>query len=394
MSSPTRVVIVGGGAGGITVAARLANSGESLKIQIVEPSDKHYYQPLWTLVGAGVFPREESERNEADFIPPGVEWVKDFVESFQPDQNRVTLRDGRQLEYDYLVVSPGLQINWQNVKGLKEAVGKGGVCSNYDYNTVDSTWEAIRNLKSGNAVFTQPSGVIKCGGAPQKICYLAEDYFRQHGVRQQVNVIFASAAGMIFPVDRYRPSLERVIERKGIQTLYEHDLCEVRASTKEAVFRRSDGSEHAVRYDMLHATPPMGPPDFISRSPLADAGGWVEVNKHTLQHARFANVFGLGDASSLPTSKTGAAIRKQAPVLVENLLAQRAGKPLVGSYDGYTSCPLVTGYSGMILAEFDYDKQPAESSPFDQSQERYSMYLLKKHALPNLYWHGMLRGRA
>lgn len=394
MSSPTRVVIVGGGAGGISVAARLANSGESLKIQIVEPSDKHYYQPLWTLVGAGVFPREESERNEADFIPPGVEWIKEFVDSFQPEQNRVTLRDGRHLEYDYLVVSPGLQINWQKVKGLKEAVGKDGVCSNYDYNTVDSTWAAIRSLKSGNAVFTQPSGVIKCGGAPQKICYLAEDYFRQHGVREQVNVIFASAAGMIFPVDRYRPSLERVIERKGIQTLYEHDLCEVRPNTKEAVFRRPDGSEHAVRYDMLHATPPMGPPDFISRSPLADAGGWVEVNKHTLQHLRFSNVFGLGDASSLPTSKTGAAIRKQAPVLVENLLAQRAGQPLLGSYDGYTSCPLVTGYSGMILAEFDYDKQPAESFPFDQSQERYSMYLLKKHALPNLYWHGMLRGRA
>jgi len=394
MSSPTRVVIVGGGAGGITVAARLANSGESLKIQIVEPSDKHYYQPLWTLVGAGVFPREESQRNEADFIPPGVEWIKEFVESFQPDENRVTLRDGRQLEYDYLVVSPGLQINWQKVKGLKEAVGKNGVCSNYDYNTVDSTWAAIRNLKSGNAVFTQPSGVIKCGGAPQKICYLAEDYFRQQGVREQINVIFASAAGMIFPVDRYRPSLERVIDRKGIRTLYEHDLCEVRAETKEAVFRRPDGSEHAVRYDMLHATPPMGPPDFISRSPLADAGGWVEVNKHTLQHARFANVFGLGDASSLPTSKTGAAIRKQAPVLVENLLAQRAGQSLLGGYDGYTSCPLVTGYSGMILAEFDYDMQPAESFPFDQSQERYSMYLLKKHALPNLYWHGMLRGRA
>ena len=394
MSSPTRVVIVGGGAGGITVAARLANSGESLQIQIVEPSEKHYYQPLWTLVGAGVFPREESERNEADFIPPGVEWIKEFVDSFQPEQNRVTLRDGRHLEYDYLVVSPGLQINWQKVKGLKEAVGKDGVCSNYDYNTVESTWASIRSLKGGNAVFTQPSGVIKCGGAPQKICYLAEDYFRQHGVREQVNVIFASAAGMIFPVDRYRPALERVIERKGIQTLYEHDLCEVRPNTKEAVFRRPDGSEHAVRYDMLHATPPMGPPDFISRSPLADAGGWVEVNKHTLQHLRFSNVFGLGDASSLPTSKTGAAIRKQAPVLVENLLAQRAGQPLLGSYDGYTSCPLVTGYSGMILAEFDYDKQPAESFPFDQSQERYSMYLLKKHALPNLYWHGMLRGRA
>jgi sulfide:quinone oxidoreductase len=139
--------------------------------------------------------------------------------------------------------------------------------------------------------------------------------------------------------------------------------------------------------------PPQSAPDFIKKSELADKAGWVEVHKHTLQHARFPNVFSLGDCSSLPCSRTGAAIRKQAPVLVENLLAQRAGHKLVASYDGYASCPLVTGYGKLILAEFDYDGRPQESFPFDQSQERYSMYALKAYGLPEMYWNGMLRGR-
>jgi sulfide:quinone oxidoreductase len=152
--------------------------------------------------------------------------------------------------------------------------------------------------------------------------------------------------------------------------------------------------EMVIKYDLIHVTPPMSAPDFISGSELAGEGGWVEVDKHTLQHVRYANVFSLGDASSLPTSKTGAAIRKQAPVLVKNLHAVMDGKPLSASYDGYTSCPVVTGYDSLVLAEFDYDKQPAETFPFDQGQERFSMLMLKKHALPALYWHGMLKGRA
>ncbi|MEW6297874.1 MAG: FAD/NAD(P)-binding oxidoreductase [Thermodesulfobacteriota bacterium] len=390
-----QVVIVGGGTGGITVAARLRRTSKDLAIAIIEPSAKHYYQPLWTLVGGGVFPKEASEREEASVVPPGVTWMRDAVTEFDPENNTALTRDGKQVSYDFLVVAPGIQIDWDKVKGLREAIGRGGVCSNYAYEYVDATWESIRNFRGGNAIFTMPNTAIKCGGAPQKIMYLADDYFRRTGVRDRARVIFASAGSGIFAVKKYAAALNRVIARKGIETLYQHNLIEIRPQHKEAVFQRLDtNTEVVLSYDLLHVTPPMSAPDFVKRSPLANEAGWVEVDQYTLQHVRYPNVFSLGDASSLPTSKTGAAIRKQAPVLVKNLLAAAQGKPLPARYDGYTSCPLVTGYGRLILAEFDYDLQPRETFPFDQAKERYSMYLLKKYGLPALYWHGMLKGRA
>lgn len=394
MSIHHHVVIVGGGTAGITVAAQLLNADPALDVAIIDAAKKHYYQPLWTLVGGGACKLEESSRDEADVIPYGAKWIQDFVQSFDPERNSLTTKQGDVISYDFLVVAPGIQINWDAVKGLKDAVGKDGVCSNYSAETVQSTWNSIRNLKSGTAIFTHPNTPVKCGGAPQKICYLAEDYFRKHGVRDQINVVLCHAGGNIFAVDKYRETLEKVIERKDIDTRFHHDLIEIRANSKEAVFRHLQTNEEIIlKYDMIHVSPPMGPPDFVAQSPLADDSGWVDVDKYTLQHIRFANVFGIGDASNLPTSKTGAAIRKQAPTLVSNLLAASRGEEPTAQYDGYTSCPLVTGYDSMVLAEFGYDKQPMETFPFDQSQERFSMFLLKKFGLPNLYWHGMLKGR-
>jgi sulfide:quinone oxidoreductase len=395
MSTHHQILIVGGGTAGITVASRILNEAPDADVAVIEPSEKHYYQPLWTLVGGGVFPKEESERSEADVIPSEATWIKDYVESFSPAENSLCTRSGQTITYDYLIVAPGIQVNWDKIEGLRDCIGKDGVCSNYSIDTVDSTWEAIRNLKEGVAVFTQPEGAVKCGGAPQKIAYLAEDHFRRSGVRDKVEVLFTLAGPRLFAVDKYRKALEKVVARKGIDVRYRHNLVAVRAASKEAIYRHMDTEEEIViKYDMLHVTPPMSAPDFVSSSDLAGEGGWVDVDKHTLQHTRYPNVFSLGDASSLPTSRTGAAVRKQAPVLVSNLFSAMRGETLAASYDGYTSCPVVTGYDSLILAEFDYNQQPAESFPFDQSKERFSMLMLKKYGLPALYWHGMLKGRA
>jgi len=389
-----QIVVVGGGTAGITVAARLTNGWFNKRdVAVIEPAETHYYQPLWTLVGGGVVPKEITGRPMKKVMPKRVTWIQDAVAEFDPASNVIRTRDCKTITYDWLVVAAGLQINWDKIPGLKDGVTKNGVCSNYSYETVDSTWQNIKNFKGGTAIFTMPSGAVKCGGAPQKIMYLADDWFRKSGVRERSKVIFTSPLANIFAVDRYRKTLEEVIKRKQIECLFREELIEVRGSDREAVFRNLDSDETTtLKYDMLHVTPPMGPPTFITQSPLADKDGWVSVDKATLQHTRFSNVFAIGDCSNLPTSKTGAAIRKQAPVLVANLIAAIENQPLVGKYGGYTSCPLVTGYGKLVMAEFDYDKKPEETFPVDQSQERWSMWLVKRYLLPQLYWHGMLKG--
>ncbi len=390
-----QIVIVGGGSAGISVAARLAQGGVPADVAIIEPSDKHHYQPIWTLVGGGVVDRSVSERDEGDLIPDGVTWLRQKVKSFEPDKNQLTLEGGDTVRYEHLVVAAGIQNDWHKIKGLKEALGTDGVCSNYSFDAVPKTWEFIRGFKGGTAIFTFPGGgPIKCAGAPQKIMYLAEEAFRRQGVREKSRVLFASAGAAIFGVPRYRAALEKVVASRNIDTMFKKNLIEIRAGSKEAVFADVDGgAEAVVKYDLLHVVPPQSSPDFIKSSPLGDAAGWVDVDKHTLQHVRFKNVWSLGDCSSLPCSKTGAAVRKQAPVLVENLNAVRQGKPMRGHYDGYASCPLVTGYGSLILAEFGYDGKIMETFPVNQAKERYSMYAMKAHLLPELYWHGMLRGR-
>jgi sulfide:quinone oxidoreductase len=394
MSNHHEVLVIGGGAGGLTAAALLRNEPDAPQVGIVEPSDRHFYQPLWTLVGGGVFPREESMRSEADFIPPGAAWIRDRVESFQPDRNQVTLASGETLTYDQLVVAPGIQLDWDKVDGLKETLGKNGVTSNYSYDTVEYTWQCLRSFRGGNAIFTFPATPIKCAGAPQKILWLTDHHLRRHGRRDAAKITFATAGAAIFGVPRYANTLNRLAKERDVELALKHNLVAVRGDKKEAVFKNLDTGAEVVRpFDLLHVTPPQSAPDFVKKSPLADAAGWVEVDKFTLQHTRFPNVFSLGDAASTPNSKTAAAIRKQAPVLARNLMSFRRGQPLEARYDGYASCPLVTGYGRLILAEFGYDGKILETMPFDQSQERYTMWATKAYALPRMYWHGMLRGR-
>ncbi len=391
-----KILIIGGGSAGITVAARFLRESHSLSgnIAIVEPATKHYYQPLWTLVGAGEADKTVTQREEASVIPSGAVWVQDAVTAFQPDENAVVTASGKKLHYEYLVVAAGIQIDWHKIKGLKESIGKNGVCSNYSYDYVDSTWETIRNFKGGTSIFTNPNTPVKCGGAPQKIMYLADDYFRKSGVRPHSSVIFASGSPSIFNVKKYEQALNKIIERKEIETWFMHHLIEIDGEKKQATFENLNTQERVnIQYNMIHVVPPMSAPDFIKNSPLAASNGWLNVDKYTLQHQCFDNVFGIGDCTNLPTSKTGAAIRKQAPVLVKNLLHRMRAKPLVHQYDGYTSCPLVTGYGRLILAEFNYDLQPQETFPINQARERYSMYVLKKNFLPVMYWKGMLKGR-
>jgi sulfide:quinone oxidoreductase len=397
-----QIVIVGGGAAGITTASQLLAKNKSLDIAIIEPSDKHYYQPGWTLVGGGVFKMEDTAREEKHCIPKGATWIQDAVIELDPNRNAVITQSGKEIKYEYLVVCPGIQIDWHLIKGLKEALGKDGVTSNYSKEYAPYTWEVINSFQGGTAIFTFPSTPIKCAGAPQKIMYLADDVFKSKSrVGTHSTIMFCTPGAKLFAVPGYCEALEKVVERKNIQLKYLHELKEIKPETKEAIFDvvTDDGvQEVSIKYDMIHVTPPMSAPDFVKNSPLAiqtgSQKGWVDVNKNTLQHNVYPNVFSLGDASSLPTSKTAAAIRKQAPVLVENLLALISKASQKGNYQGYTCCPLITGYGTTIMAEFDYDKKLVPSFPGNPTKERYSMWLVKRYVLPWLYWNRMLKGKA
>ena len=397
MNNHFQIIVIGGGNAGLSLSALLLLKNKKLKIAIIEPSEKHYYQPAWTLVGGGAFDITKTEKNEADYIPKGATWIKEYAQEFLPDSNQIKTKNGNVYSYDYLVVCPGIQLNWSAVKGLEETLGKNGVCSNYSFKTAPYTFECIQNFKGGKAIFHNPHTPVKCGGAPHKIMYLAADYFRKHGILNKADIQYWSGAAKLFAVPVYEKTLLNVVKRGNIKLNFMQRLEEIDGPNKRARFvgfgEDNKDVETWVDFDMIHVTPPQGPPDFIKNSPLANAAGWVDVDKNTLQHVRYSNIFSLGDSSGLPTSKTGAAIRKQTPTVAANLLALMEGRPMPRSYEGYTSCPLITGYGKLVLAEFDYNNKPMETFPFDQSKERWSMYQLKKEVLPRMYWGAILRGK-
>ncbi|MGB5756733.1 MAG: FAD/NAD(P)-binding oxidoreductase [Acidimicrobiales bacterium] len=392
-----RVVIVGGGAAGICMAARLKRKQSD--VVVIEPSDKHYYQPLWTLVGAGHVKAEQTERTEASVMPKGVRWIKESAGSFDPENNVVETSGGTRLEYDVLIVCPGIQLDWDKIPGVSEAVGKNGVSSNYEYRLAPKTWEFIQQTKSGTAVFTMPSGPIKCGGAPQKIAYLACDRWRQAGLLDKIDVHLVLPTPGMFGVKEFSDALDAVVADYGIKVHFESELVSVDPDRRRAAFKSMNDGEAGFEldYDMMHVVPPQSAPNWVKSSPLStdQPTGYVDVDKHTLQHLRYPNVFALGDAGSTPNSKTGAAIRKQVPVVTANVLNQLNGEPASAEYGGYSSCPLTTSGKAMLLAEFDYTMRPAPSFPvIDLQKPRRDMWYLKKYGLPFLYWNLMLKGRA
>jgi len=394
------VVIVGGGAAGLATAASLLRRRPGLDIAVIEPADRHFYQPGWTLVGCGVFSANDTMRPMASIMPKGVRWQRSAVEAFEPEHDRIVLADGTRLAYRVLVAAPGLKLNRGAIPGLEEALGKNGVTSNYRFDLAPYTWELVQKLGRGTALFTQPPMPIKCAGAPQKAMYLSCDHWRRAGHLGEIAVEFHIAGGVLFGVKEYVPALMRYVERYGIDLKFESRLMAVNGPAREATFamKGSDGGIKEVtrRFDLLHVCPPQTAPDFVRSSPLAGDAGWIDVDHQTLRHTRFANVFSLGDVCSAPYSKTAAAARKQAPIVAENVLAVLDSKEPRANYDGYGSCPLTVERGRIVLAEFGYGGKLLPTFPkwvIDGTRPSRLAWLLKERILPLVYWHGMLKGR-
>lgn len=415
MQKHHQIVIIGAGTAGIMVATQLLRKNKQLDIAIIEPSKDHWYQPAWTLVGAGTFNMRKTKHTQASVMPKDVKWILDSVTAVHPKENYVTTKDNHTYSYDYLVVAPGLVNDYSLLPGLEEALKKGVACSNYV--DPEHTWKALQQFNGGNAIFTQPNTPIKCGGAPQKAMYLAADYLRKKGLDGKTHISFLTPGSVIFGVKNIAEELLRVIKRYDINLKLSHVPVKIDADKKCIYFKdvtpadkKNNSAEIPgskitednlleVPFNFLHLAPPQAAPDFIRYSELANDAGWADVDINSMQHKKYANIYALGDVAALPTAKTGAAVRKQAPVVVDNILKSMNGQPADNkSYEGYSSCPLVTGYGKMVLAEFNYkneftpDPQLKSMLIFNSDKEHWRLWMLKKYGLPYMYWHKMMKG--
>ena len=394
------VVIVGGCAAGIAAASSLKARKPDLEIAVIDPADIHYYQPGWTMVGAGVFDAATTAKTMGSLIPRGVHWIKSAVAAFEPANNAVILDGCRVVKYDRLIVCPGLKLDWTRVEGLVETLGKNGVTSNYRYDLAPYTWKLVQEMKGGRAVFTQPPMPIKCAGAPQKALYLSAHEWETRGVLGNIDVAFMNAGGVLFGVKDYVPALEAYIARYNAHLNLFHNLVAVDGQAKTATFEvakpDTETTTVTVDFDMLHVVPPQTAPDFIRVSPLADAAGWVDVDQVTLRDKTFDNIWALGDVMNAPNAKTAAAARVQAPIVACNVAADIDGKGPQTGYNGYGSCPLTVEKGRIVLAEFGYGGVLLPSFPkwlIDGTKPSRKAWILKEQILPPVYWRAMLRGK-
>ncbi|CAM1505968.1 Fc.00g116050.m01.CDS01 [Cosmosporella sp. VM-42] len=400
-----KIVVIGGGAAGLSISHQLLRAGKFAQddIAIVDPAAWHHYQAGWTLVGGGLKTREELRKPMESLIDPKLKFYNDSVGSFTPENNFVTLGNGDKVNYEQLVVAPGVDVNFGSVKGLPEALANPDslVSSIYGYETVDKVFPTIKKLRNGAAIFTQPAGVIKCAGAPQKIMWLALDHWKRAGLYDPSNpsgsaikISFATGLPSMFAVPKYSAKLEELRVERGVEGLFQHDLVAIDGNT--ATFARPDGEEKVTKqFDLLHVVPKMGPHAFVKNSALANEAGYVDVDEGTTRHKKYSNIWSAGDASSLPTSKTAAAITAEAPVLVRNLIGSMEGKEPEAIYDGYASCPLLTEYGKVLLAEFKYGGKPQETFAWlgiDQAVPQRSFYYLKKDFFPWVYYQSLVKG--
>ncbi|AER55990.1 oxidoreductase [Pseudoxanthomonas spadix BD-a59] len=394
------VVVIGGGSGGLAVAASLLRRESGLRICLLEPRQEHYYQPGWTMVGAGVFDAPQTVRPMASLVPACIDWKQVAAEAIDAPNDRVHLAGGGSVCYRALVVATGLELDWDAIPGLRQALGHGGVTSNYRFDLAPYTWELVQKLRGGKALFTQPPMPIKCAGAPQKAMYLSADHWRRQGLLSDINIEFHSAGPALFGVADYVPALMEYVERYGIELNLGSTLVAVDGHAKVATFatQAADGArKESIRpFDMLHVCPPQRAPGLIGDSQLANDAGWLEVDPASLRHPSHPNVFGVGDVVGTTNAKTAAAARKHAPVVAENVLATLAGKPLTAVYDGYGACPLTVERGKIVLAEFGYGGKLMPTFPewlIDGRRPSRLAWYLKSEAMPLLYWDAMLKGR-
>lgn len=396
-SPETRIVVIGGGNAGLSIAGRLHNARLG-NVTVVEPREQHVYAPLQSHIAGGTARASRAVRRQADVIPPGVRWLRDEAFTVDPAARRVHLVSGGRLDYDQLVVAAGLRLAWEAVPGLPEAMTQPEGVSNYDLALAVKASTVLRDLRRGTVVFTQPPEPASCGAAAQKPLYLACDWWRALGVLDDIRVVLVLPDPVPFGIPDIDRELHRVLDGYGVEVRYSREVRSVDATSRTLTIGHGD-DEETLSYDVLHAVPPQRAPEWIAGSGLADPDdphGFVDVDPETLQHRRFPDVWSLGDSARVATRPSGGAIRPQAKVLAKNLRAVLRGAAPRARYDGYSVVPFTVSRGTVVFAEFDRRGKPQPTVPFwrSLSRERRSTWIADRRILPWVYWHLILRGRA
>ncbi|WP_018864207.1 NAD(P)/FAD-dependent oxidoreductase [Thioalkalivibrio sp. ARh3] len=403
VSTRARIVVLGGGAAGLTMAARLRSLLDGARITVVEPSEIHHYQPGWTLVASGVYSIGEVQRRTERYIPRGVDWVRSGVAAIDPDSQQVETVDGERLDYDFLVVATGLHLDYEAIDGLRrEDIGRTGLTSIYA--SAEAARDAYEQIQAfgengGVARFTIPGTPIKCAGAPIKAALIANSLLERAGQRGGTEFHYHTGADRLFSVQRFDTMVRDLYSEHDIAVNQDGFLTAVDVDARQATFRGTNGNEETVDYDYLHVTPPMRAHEFVREAGLAVEdgaladGGWLAVDDRTLQHARYPNVFGAGDVVATAIGKTASTVRSHGAVMPDNLVDVLQDREPSREFDGYTSCPLITEVGKAALVEFDYTLEEVPTFGFiDQGEPSWMWWRLKVHMIKPLYFN-MLRGR-
>ena len=402
--STARIVIAGAGAAGLATAARLSQRLQGATIIVVDPRADHYYQPGYTLVGAGLKPASYSVSSTRDYVPSGVEWVQASVAEFDPEGSRIVTDGARSIPYDFLVVATGMRLAYDRIEGMEERlIGTEGIGS--IYKGPDAAWATWQQLsafadKGGTGLFLRPATEMKCAGAPLKYTLITEDYLTRRGNRGKARLVYNANNKSLFGVPIVAEKLRMLFHERGIEVNHDRVLRTIDPGRRIATFTTPSGTEEQG-YDFIHVVPPMEAPAAVLQSPLPwrsgpwASEGWLEVDKHTLRHVRYPNVFGVGDIAGVPKGKTAASVKWQVPVAVDHLVATIVSSPTEARYDGYTSCPLITRLGRAMLIEFDYQNNLVPSFPgiIAPLEELWVSWVMETMALKPTYI-SMLRGRA
>ncbi|KNG91886.1 pyridine nucleotide-disulfide oxidoreductase [Pseudaestuariivita atlantica] len=398
-----RIVIVGAGAAGTALANRLVRRLNGASVTIVDPRQEHLYQPGLSLVAAGLKPPAYVVSSTADWLPSGVTWVQASVVAVDPETKAVSTSNGEVLDYDWLVLSPGLVLDHDAIDGFSlDMVGDNGIGALYaGPQYAARTWTAANRFveDGGVGLFTRPATEMKCAGAPLKHTFLIDDIARRAGNTGRTSMIYAAPQSSLFGVPIVAEKVRMLFGQRDIETAMNHTLTSIDSDAKRATFATGSGSE-IIDYDYIHVIPPQRAPDFIRESGLSWADkwidqGWVEVDTQTLRHLRYPDVFALGDVAGVPKGKTAASVKWQVPVVEDHLVAAIEGRSGTELYNGYTSCPLITRVGRAMLIEFDYQNNLVPSFPgiIAPLEELWISWLMKEVALKATY-NAMLHGKA